>query len=149
MSGVSGKDRLLRIERLIAAPPERVFDFWTNPALFTKWMGPEGFDIPNYEQDFRTGGNWSQTMRAPDGSLNTVRGVYRAIEPPRRLVYTWKWDTPAGEDSPETEVTVTFEPAPGGTRLILLHRNFTTTIQRDRHNTGWTGSLDKLAAAVA
>ena len=43
----------LRMERLIAAPPERVFDFWTNPALLVTWWGPDTFDVPEYALDVR------------------------------------------------------------------------------------------------
>ena len=149
MTDVAAEDRVLRLERLIAAPPERVFEYWTEPELFTKWMGPEGFDIPSYDYDLRPGGQWRQTLRAPDGREMTVRGVFRAVEPPRRLVYTWQWDTDVGSGTNETEVTVTFESAPGGTRLRLVHEKFQDKNQRDNHGWGWNSALDKLARVVA
>ena len=69
--------------------------------------------------DVRPGGRWRTTMRRPDGTEHTVSGIYRAIEPPRRLVFTWGWDDDAGMRGHETEVTVTFEPTTGGTRMVL------------------------------
>ena len=68
-------DRVLEIERLIPAPPERVFEYWTEPELLARWFGPEGFDIPANTHDVRPGGKWRTTMRSPDGKLRTVSGI--------------------------------------------------------------------------
>jgi uncharacterized protein YndB with AHSA1/START domain len=138
-------DRELRLERLIAAPPERVFELWSEPELLVRWWGPEGFDVPAHAIDVRPGGHWRTTLRSPDGSRLNVSGVYRAIVPPRRLVFTWGWEDDKGTRGHETEVTVTFEPAPGGTRLVLLQQIFEDKATRDRHGTGWSSSFDCLA----
>jgi uncharacterized protein YndB with AHSA1/START domain len=95
--------------------------------------------------DVKPGGRWRTTMRAPDGALHTVSGVYRVIEPPRRLIFTWGWDDEAGRRGHETEVTVTFEAAPGGTRLVLQQQAFQSKDQRDKHRFGWSSSFDCLA----
>jgi uncharacterized protein YndB with AHSA1/START domain len=84
-------------------------------------------------------------MRSPQGDLHTVSGVYRTIDKPRRLVFTWGWDDDKGVRGHETEVTVTFEPAPGGTRMVLLQQTFKDKDQRDKHNQGWTSSFECLA----
>src|SRR5882757_11266481 len=73
-------DKVLRIERLIAAKPERLFELWTEPEQLAKWWGPEGFTIPKYTMDVRPGGRWHTVMRRPDGSEHTVSGIYRVIE---------------------------------------------------------------------
>ena len=137
-------DRVLRLERLIPAPPERVFEAWTRPELLAQWWGPDGFDVPEYSLDVREGGRWRTTMRSPQGTLHKVSGVYRAIEPPRRLVFTWAWDNEKGVRYQETEVTVTFEPVPGGTRLVLLQQMFQDKDGRDKHQAGWSSSFDCL-----
>ena len=138
-------DRVLRIERLIAAAPERVFAFWSEPEQLVKWWGPDGFDVPASALDVRPGGHWRTSMRSPQGDLHTVSGVYRTIDKPRRLVFTWGWEDDNGTRGHETEVTVTFDPAPGGTRMVLLQQAFQDTVQRDRHNQGWSSSFDCLA----
>jgi uncharacterized protein YndB with AHSA1/START domain len=141
-------DKVLRMERLIAAPPERVFDLWTEPELLTQWWGPEGCDIPASALDVTPGGHWKTTMRMPSGALHTVSGVYRVIEPPRRLVFTWGWDDDNGVRGHETEVTVTFEAAPGGTKLVLQQQAFESAEQRDRHGSGWSSTLNCLEQLV-
>jgi uncharacterized protein YndB with AHSA1/START domain len=134
-------DTLLRLERLIAAPPERVFELWTEPEGLVLWWGPDGYDIPTHLLDVRPGGVWRTTMRSPQGELSTVSGVYRTIDAPRLLIFTWGWDDEHGVRGPETEVTVTFDPAPGGTRLILTQQPFANKQSRDNHATGWSSSL--------
>ena len=138
-------DKVLRMERLIAATPERLFELWTAPEELVKWWGPEGFTTPKYTMDVRPGGRWHTTMRRPDGTEHTVSGIYRAIEPPRRLVFTWAWDDDAGMRGHETEVTVTFAPAPGGTRMVLLQQTFADVDGRGRHAHGWGSSFVCLA----
>ena len=80
--------------------------------------------------------------------FHTRSGVYRAVEPPRRLVFTWGWLGDDGTRGHETEVTITFEPVPGGTRLVLLQQGFDSSDQRERHGQGWSSSFDRLAKAA-
>jgi uncharacterized protein YndB with AHSA1/START domain len=137
-------DNVLEMERLIPAPPERVFEYWTEPELVAKWFGPGDFDVPASQLDLRPGGKWRTTIRSPEGQLRTVSGVYNTIEPPRRLVFTWAWDDDDGVRGNETQVTVTLEPTPGGTRLRLVQQDFQNREVRDRHDGGWGSSLSKL-----
>ena len=46
-------DNVLEMERLIPAPPERVFEYWTEPELVAKWFGPGDFDVPSSDLDLR------------------------------------------------------------------------------------------------
>jgi uncharacterized protein YndB with AHSA1/START domain len=142
-------DRVLEIERLIPAPPERVFEYWTEPELLAQWFGPEGCDIPTRSLDVRPGGKWRTIIRSPDGKLRTVSGVYNTIERPRRLVFTWGWDDEDGVRGHETEVTVTLEPTPGGTRLKLVQQDFENSEVRNLHNGGWSSSFNKLQKIAA
>ncbi len=137
-------DNVLELERLIPAPPERVFEYWTEPELVAKWFGPGDFDVPSSQLDLRPGGKWRTTIRSPEGKLRTVSGVYSAIDPPRRLVFTWAWDDDDGVRGHETQVTVTLEPTPGGTRLRLVQEDFQNREVRDLHSGGWGSSLSKL-----
>ncbi len=138
----------LRLERLIAAPPEELFRLWTTPELLVTWWGPEGVDIPEHSFDIRPGGNWRTTMRQPDGTRNTVSGKYLEIDPPRRLVFTWAWEDAQGVRGHETIVDVRFELMPGGTRLVLHQARFVDEESRNRHQRGWSSSFDCLARAA-
>lgn len=148
MNDVIQDDRVLNIERLIAAPPEKLFELWTDPAKLVQWWGPEGTNVPEHALDVRPGGKWRTVMRLANGERYTVSGVYRVIDPPRRLVFTWGWDDDKGMRGHETEVTVLFHPAPGGTRLALTQRAFESADARDRHGIGWKSSFDCLARMI-
>ncbi len=138
-----GEERILRIERILTATPEAVFDAWTKPDLLVQWWGPEGFTATIDAMDLRVGGRWRTTMRSPEGSEHIVAGVYRTIDRPSRLVMTWAWDED-GRPGHETEVDVSLEPTEGGTRLRLQQQEFATVESHDTHNGGWTSSLNKL-----
>jgi uncharacterized protein YndB with AHSA1/START domain len=138
----------LRLERLIAAPPERLFALWTDPEQVMRWWWPEGYQLPSCQLDVRPGGAWLTTVLTPDGQRKTVSGIYRVVEAPRRLVFTWGWLGDDGTRGHETEVTITFEPVPGGTRLVLLHQSFESKERRDEHGRGWSSSFDRLARAA-
>jgi uncharacterized protein YndB with AHSA1/START domain len=143
------EDRTLRLERIIRAPVERVFAAWVEPEQLAAWWGPEGATIPDYAMDVRPGGTWRTVMKLPDGNTPEVSGVYRAIEKNRRLVFSWAWKQADGSRGHETEVTVTFEPVPGGTKLVLLQQVFQDRTARDNHGQGWASSLDCLEKHIA
>lgn len=140
------RDTELRVERLIAAPPERLFALWTDPKLLVQWWGPEGYQTASLSLDPQPGGKWTTVMRTPEGVLRTASGVYRAIEPPRRLVFTWAWVDAAGVHGHESEVTVTFDAVPGGTRLVVHHKDFPDHDACTRHGMAWSSSFNRLAA---
>ncbi len=142
-------DKELHVERLIAAPPERVFQYLTDPKLFATWWNPEGMTATAHVLEARPGGAWRSTMTSADGKGMTVGGIYRAVEAPRRLVFTWAWEDDKGARGFETEVTVTFAAAPGGTKLTILQKEFETAESRDQHERGWTSTLNKLSRAAA
>ncbi len=95
----------LRLRRAFPAPPERVFRAWTTPAEMKQWTAP-GAMTPVAEVDLRPGGRYRIHMRAPDGAEHHLVGGYRVVDPPKKLVYTWRWEN--SPEAPETLVTVEF-----------------------------------------
>jgi uncharacterized protein YndB with AHSA1/START domain len=133
----------LTIKRRFNAPPEKVFSAWTDPEKVKHWMGPGGVEVLRTEGDARTGGRFRWVMKSPDGEEHDVSGIYREVVPSEKLVFTWAW-----KSTPEREslVTLTFKKDGDGTLMTLLHEQFFDADARDRHNQGWTGAMDKLAA---
>lgn len=140
-------DKILRLERIFAATPQQLFDAWTKADQLVRWWGPEGCTTPHCDLDIRQGGAWITTMRHNDGSENTVSGVYRLIDPPRRLVFTWAWHND-GARGHESEVALDFEPVDGGTRMVLVQKTFQSDEQCDKHRMGWTSSFNDLARHI-
>jgi len=142
---MSDAETTLRIERLIAAPPEVLFALWVEPAQLLKWWAPDGCEASVDVLEVRPGGGWRTTLHKPDGSRASTSGLYRIVEPPRRLSFTWAWEGDNRARGHESEVTVTFEAAPGGTRLVLVQQRFESKEICDRHTVGWSSAFDRLA----
>ena len=84
-------DAILKIEREFSAPPDVVYNAWINPEILVKWWGPEGMTTPDFKLDVHEGGSWTTTMEGSEGNRVTTSGVYKVLEPPKRLVFTWAW----------------------------------------------------------
>lgn len=138
----------LRVSRTIQAPRAEVFRAWTSPEELRRWHAPGDMAIPLAEVDLRVGGEFKIRMQAEDGPPHTVTGVYREIDPPRRLVYSWSWVENEAHAGAETQVTVEFEERRDATEVILTHEGFPTDEARDSHNQGWVGILERMAGAV-
>jgi len=143
------EDRTLKLERLIPGKPEAVFDAWTKPERLVEWWGPEGFTCPEHALDVRVGGAWRTVMRSPDGGNHICSGIYREIERPRRLAFTWAWDQEDGSRGHETVVTVEFSARDGGTLVCLTQATFADTQHRDNHEKGWASSFNDLERLFA
>jgi uncharacterized protein YndB with AHSA1/START domain len=137
----------LRLERVVRADRQRVWDAWTRPELLKQWSAPEGLRGDAGTMDLRVGGAWSFRMVQPDGIAHEAFGIYREIVPLERLVYTHAWRTADGT-SPETLLTVELFDAPNGTRLVLTQTGFDSAGSRDGHVDGWGSALDNLAALL-
>ena len=85
-------DREIVMTRVFDAPRTLVFDAWTKPELFARWFGARGWTVPVCEIDLRPGGAFRYILRGPDGSEVVMRGVYREVVPPERLVTTESFD---------------------------------------------------------
>jgi uncharacterized protein YndB with AHSA1/START domain len=143
------EETTLRLERLIPSPPDLLFALWIEPAHLLKWWAPDGYEPAVDILDTRRGGRWRMILRRPDGGAVAASGVYRIVEPPRRLVFTWAWEDPGGARGHETEVAVDFEPVPGGTRLLLVQQRFESQQARDNHTRGWSTSIDRMQKILA
>lgn len=137
-------DRELKLVRRFSAKPEQVFRAFADPKRLVKWWGPKGYTVPLCEMDVRPGGRWLTTMRDPEGGDHTVSGVYREIDSPNRLVFTWAWHE-NGKRGHETLVEIVLKPHGSGTELTLTQGSFETAEGSRLHGQGWSSSFDCLA----
>ncbi len=135
----------LVVRRIIHATPEKLFAAWTEPAHLAQWWGPEGVSCPRAEIDLRVGGPYRIANRFHDGTLVWIVGVFEVLEPPHRLVYTWRLESQFKE--PE-RVTVCFEPRGASTEVIVVHERIDDATTRADHERGWKGCLEGLANYV-
>jgi len=120
----------------IDAPAAKVFAALTEPDQLTQWWGSdEIYRVTHMERDLRVGGTWRTTGRGADGHTFAVEGVYRAIEPPRLLEYTWNYDW--DEHRAETVVRFELTERAGSTHVHVTHSGFLERAAHDQHEQGW------------
>jgi glutathione S-transferase len=134
----------LEVRRTIRAPRQRVFDAWTKTEELKAWHAPGPLTVSLAEIDLRPGGKYRIHMREPGGKEHKASGVYREVDPPRKIVYSWGWDG----DHPVKDSTVTIEFFERGdaTEVVLTHSGIMQDGERKKHTDGWTSILEKLAA---
>ncbi len=127
----------------IAATPETVWMFWTDPARLC-----EGWGI-RAEVEPRPGGTFRVIM-GDDGPV--MSGAFVAVEPFTRLVFSFGWEgNPMGDAlAPgSTEVEVTLTAVDGDTDVCLVHRELPGT-HADMHASGWSLFVgERLGPAIA
>jgi uncharacterized protein YndB with AHSA1/START domain len=87
-------------------------------------------------------------MQPPDGDLFHLSGKFREVDPPSRLVYTFRWDPPDPDDR-ETVVTLTLREQGERTEVLLTHAGFATEERRALHERGWSESFARLEQLLA
>lgn len=134
--------------RLLDAPRERVFAAWTRAEHLAHWFGPRGFTIHSCEADPRPGGVFRLCMRSPDGMDYWVRGAYREVVAPERLVVQCCADDAAGVQRLDEIITVQLADEGGRTRLTLHATASGTGPEAAKMlqgmERGWSETLDRL-----
>lgn len=130
------------VRRLIGASAEELFDAWLDPASVAVWMRPGTIARTTATIDARVGGKYEITMHG-DSEVYPHRGVYREIDRPRRLSFTWS--SPATQQQ-ETLVTVEFTARGPATEVVVTHAQLPSEDARQSHTAGWTSAVDRLAA---
>ena len=144
MDDVAGSGTTLNLWHRFEASPERVFDAWTRPETLRLWWCPAGWHLAEIEMDLRVGGTYRISMWRESGAqIVAVHGRFLEIQPPKRLVYTWRWDG-VFPDMPETIVTVEFRALAGGTELAP-RQGVLELPMCGRHLSGWLAAYEGLA----
>ena len=131
----------LVISRTYPASVERVFKAWTDANQLGQWFAPTDDYTTKANVDLRIGHEYRIAITHKGGNVHTIVGTYHLIEPPRKLVYTWRWENGPAAD---TLVTVDFTPDGEATKVTITHEKFISTEDRDKHNEGWNGCLNRL-----
>ncbi|MEO7521194.1 MAG: SRPBCC family protein [Gemmatimonas sp.] len=132
--------RAVTAHRTIAAPRERVFDAWLDANTFATWMVPPGIRASTARIDARVLGAYELTMHG-DGNALMHSGVYREIDPPRRIIFTW---ISLGTHFRESVVTVAFAVNGAATDVVVTHDGLPDAGAEVAHRDGWTAVLERL-----
>jgi uncharacterized protein YndB with AHSA1/START domain len=143
-------DDVLTLTRSFDAPRGGVFRAWTDPERLARWWGPHHFTNPVCALDARPDGAIRIHMRAPDGSVHPLRGMFHEVAPPERLTLTMIAEDDGGRILIETFITAAFSERGKKTTLALQVRVVQCAPEfaaaRAGMAEGWNQSLDRLTA---
>lgn len=79
----------ITVETTVNAPVSKVWDYWSEPKHITKWcQASDDWHAPHAENDLKTGGKFTTTMAAKDGSVSfDFGGVYTKVEKNKAIDY--------------------------------------------------------------
>lgn len=138
------------IRRRFAASPEMVFAAFAEARLVSRWLSPSPeIKLTVLAFDFRVGGSYRFAYDVPGGQTVIVAGAYRAIEAPRKIVFSWIIEPPDEHAGIESEVTATITPYDGGAELFIRHEKLGRIDAVDRHAQGWQGAFERLTTLLA
>lgn len=144
----------LVLERIIDAPPEKVFRAYTDPVILSQWFAPKPWSVSDMVLELRPGGRFNFTLHGPEGEVFPNAGIYLEIVENRRIISTdaltpdWK---PAG--APFMVARIDLEPtADGKTRYkaTASHWNEESMKQHEQmgFHEGWGQVADQLNQIV-
>jgi uncharacterized protein (TIGR03086 family) len=117
--------------------PDEAFALITQPERLRRWQTVAA------QVDLRAGGEYRWTITP----AHVAAGTYREVEPGKRVVFGWGWE---GDDNLKPDgstVTITVEPAEGGSLVTLIHDGLTEQ-QESNHAMGWDHYLGRLTAVA-
>jgi uncharacterized protein YndB with AHSA1/START domain len=135
---------IVRVQRVMPAAPEVVFDQWLDPESLAEWMCPRPVQVVALTLDPRVGG----VVRFDIDDLGTrvlITGSFLAIDRPHLLRLTWSasdWRDPTAD----SVVTVAFEPLGDDQTVMTIEHSLLPPDTFDEYQSGWEGVSDQLAA---
>jgi uncharacterized protein YndB with AHSA1/START domain len=130
------------VRRTIAASAEDLFDAWLDPEALAQWMRPGTIISTVARIEPRVGGGYEIVMQGQSGPI-IHKGVYRTIDRPKRLVFTW---SSSFTEYTESVVTVDFVRVERSTEVIVTHELLPESAMPS-HRNGWTNGLQNLDEA--
>jgi uncharacterized protein YndB with AHSA1/START domain len=108
--------------------PDQVMQWWDNG---------EHYRITSYDAERRVGGAWRTTGTNKAGEQFEISGVYRVLDPPNVIEFTWYNDWHDGDTPDDTVVRYELTAQGNTTHLRVLHSGFTVPSEHTGHTNGW------------
>lgn len=137
----------IRLHRVIAAPPDKVYRAFTEADAIASWLPPYGYVCSVHELEAKVGGRHHMSFRNfTTGAAHSFGGTYQQLVPGERLVYSDRFDAPG--PAGEMQVTVSLKAVSVGTELHIEQTGVPDAIPAEAGTLGWQDSLDKLRKLV-
>jgi uncharacterized protein YndB with AHSA1/START domain len=137
---------VVRVQRVMPATPEVVFDEWLDPESLKEWMCPRPVRVVSVTVEPRVGGNVHFDVD-DSGTRVLITGHFLAIDRPRLLRFTWSnsnWPDPTAI----SVVNVAFESIGAGQTLMSINHSLLPPEELESFHNGWTRTFDQLAAVL-
>jgi uncharacterized protein YndB with AHSA1/START domain len=142
-------DREVLLTRVFDAPRELVFEALTNPEHLRHWFGRRGWTLAECEVDLKVGGAWRYVLRGPNGRSLGMRGVYKQIHRPERLVSTEAFDGFPHESLVTTTLTEEGGRTTLNSRVICASKEVRDGVINSGMEGGAAETYDRLAQHLA
>ena len=137
----------IRLHRVVAAKPDKVFRAFIEPDANAKWLPPDGFTCTVETMDAKVGGGFRMSFRNfTTGESHSFGGEFLEIKPNERIRYTDRFDDPNLPG--EIVVTVNFKEVPAGTEMSIVQEGVPEIIPESGCYLGWQQSLQNLVKLV-
>ena len=138
----------LVVRRTLSAPLALVYRAWSDPVLAARWSWGAEFETLSVELDCRPGGAWRQVIRHRITREQwSFDGVFREVEPLRRLVHTFHWRSDRGHEEGPSLVVVEFFERAERTEVVITHRKLDSA-KVEGTRMGWDGVLEAVERCV-
>jgi uncharacterized protein YndB with AHSA1/START domain len=137
----------VRLHRVMATKPEKIFRAFIEPDAIAKWLPPNGFTCTVHRMDPKPGGSFRMSFRNfTTGHSHFFGGQYVELSPTERLRYT---ETFEDKNLPgEIQVTLTLRRVSVGTEVNIVQEGLPEIISVEACYLGWQESLRNLARLV-
>ena len=143
----SPSDRTIRLHRVLATTPEKVYRAFIDADAMARWLPPDGFTAKVHHMDAKPGGTFRMSfMNFTTGNSHAFGGEYLELTPFTRLRYTDRFDDPGLPG--EMLVTIELKQVSCGTELSIEQSGIPDIIPLDACYLGWQQSLANLARLV-
>ena len=137
----------VRLHRVLATKPEKIYRAFLDPDAMSKWLPPNGFTCKVHHMDAKVGGAFRMSFtNFSTGNGHAFGGEYLELVPHQRIRYTDKFDDP---NLPGImDVTVTLKAVSVGTEINIVQAGIPSIIPVEACYLGWQQSLRQLAELV-
>jgi uncharacterized protein YndB with AHSA1/START domain len=136
----------VRVQRVMPAAPDLVFDQWLDPESLQEWMCPRPVRVIDVTVEPHVGGVVRIDVDG-SGTRVLISGQFLTIDRPNLLRFTWansNWPDPTSE----SVVNVSFEPVGDDETLMSIEHSLLPPEEFESFDSGWTLTIGQLAAVL-
>jgi uncharacterized protein YndB with AHSA1/START domain len=146
-SAGSTSTNTVRLHRVLAAKPDKVYRAFTTADAMARWLPPNGFTCTVHQMDCKVGGTYRMSFtNFTTGRTHAFSGKYLDLVPDELIRYTDRFEDPNLPG--EMITTVTLRPVSVGTEINIVQEGLPAAIPLEACYLGWQQSLNHLAMLV-